>query len=121
MVLDNDDTCTFPNTSLTVFFFFSLRKNSHGLANSLVFLRHEDLSSVGARLAAKDSLGLQSGLRGWQRLPVNSLQVAIIWSRFLSSFKVLQHLNGHFAGTVNLETFLMICCCVHCRWDLFCF
>ena len=34
------------------------------------------MSSVGARLAAKDSLGLQSGLRGWQRLPVNSFQAA---------------------------------------------
>lgn len=35
---------------------------------------HQDMSSVGARLAAKDSLGLQSGLRGWQRLPVNSYE-----------------------------------------------
>ncbi|CAK9105406.1 unnamed protein product [Durusdinium trenchii] len=32
---------------------------------------HQDLSSVGARTAASDSLGLESGLRGWQRLPVN--------------------------------------------------
>lgn len=39
-------------------------------------LRHQDMSSVGARLAAKDSLGLQSGLRGWQRLPANSFQAA---------------------------------------------
>lgn len=36
--------------------------------------RHQDLSSVGARLAAVDSLGLRSGLRGWQRLPVNRCQ-----------------------------------------------
>ena len=41
-----------------------------------IVLRHKDFSSVGARVAARDSLGLQSGLRGWQRLPVNSLQVA---------------------------------------------
>ena len=33
--------------------------------------RHQDMSSVGSRMAAADSLGLQSGLRGWQRLPVN--------------------------------------------------
>ena len=32
---------------------------------------HKDFSSVGARVAARDSLGLQSGLRGWQRLPLN--------------------------------------------------
>lgn len=49
-------------------------QNYEDLAALKYLHEHQDMSSVGAHLAAKDSLGLQSGLRGWQRLPVNSYE-----------------------------------------------
>ena len=81
-------------------------------------LRHQDMSSVGARLAAKDSLGLQSGLRGWQRLPVNSFQAARRARRSARSWSwnTGTDWNAGTPWTISDDFGLALSCQERCGW-----